>query len=169
MTKQTESRSPRKRTPAPAPEQVETTATEQATPASEPSQTETPAADGSPAAAPAKATKPIPTPDEALTLAKASTEPGIAQRYAKVIRVTEQTKDGSPKRVVIQCQDPQTKFEGTTPVSVCQGEREIAVQDLFQVECCAACADRKVRKARRDRAKRKNKAMRQAMKAAKQG
>jgi hypothetical protein len=38
-------------------------------------------------------------------------------------------------------------------VSVCQGTREIAVQDLFQVHRCAACQDRVVKLARRAKAK----------------
>lgn len=115
-----------------------------------------------------KASKParvLPTVAEALSTAKAA-NPG---RYANVIEVTELTKDGEPKRVVIKCSDPQTKHDaGGQVVSVCETTREIAVQDLFQVQCCAACAERKVRIARRDRAKRKNKALRAAIKAAKQ-
>jgi hypothetical protein len=91
----------------------------------------------------------------------------LAERrgYATVIGVTEQTKDGSAKRVLIECGDPQTKQEGGQDVSVCEKTREIAVQDLFQVRCCAACADRLVRKARRNRAKARNKQARALLKA----
>ncbi len=113
---------------------------------------------------PAKVAKPMPTLDEAL--AKATSEnPG---RYRTVLAVTELTKDGDPKRVIVRCTDPQTKQVNGQDVSVCAGEREIAVQDLFQVVCCAPCADRKVRKARRNRTKVKNKALKAALKAAKE-
>ena len=96
--------------------------------------------------------KPIPTADEALATAKA--DPKTSERYAHVLRVTAQTKDGRPARVVVPCQKPQTK-QGPNGerVSVCEGEREIATQDLFQVSCCAACAERLVRIARRQRTK----------------
>ncbi len=116
------------------------------------------------AAKPEKAPKVLPTLEQAHATATAANP----DRYASVVRVVELTKDGEPKRVVIACRDPQSK-QGPDgqPISVCEGEREIAVQDLFQVECCAACADRKVRIARRNRAKRKNRALREAIKAAK--
>lgn len=96
--------------------------------------------------------KPLPTPDEALATAKA--DPKTSERYAHVLRVVAQTKDGRPARVVVPCQNPQTK-QGPNGerVSVCEGEREIATQDLFQVSCCAACAERLVRIARRQRTK----------------
>lgn len=110
--------------------------------------------------APAKAPKEpkvLPTPAEALAAAKLDNP----ARFAHVLSVVEQTKDGSPKRVVVECTDKQTK---TAPdgslVSGCTGTREIAVQDLFQVRCCAWCADRLVRKARRNRAKSRDKALR---------
>jgi hypothetical protein len=108
--------------------------------------------------------KPLPTLDEALATAKAESP----DRYAHVVRVVSQTKDGRPARVVITCSDPQTK-QGTNgeQVSVCEGEREIATQDLFQVRCCAACADRIVRRARRNRTKARIRALRDAAKASK--
>lgn len=115
-------------------------------------------------AKPAKAERVLPTLDEALATAKQENP----TRYARVVRVTELTKDGSPKRVVIECADPQTKQAAPgVDESVCEGTREIAVQDLFQVECCAACADRKVRKARRNRAKARDKAARATVRALK--
>lgn len=107
--------------------------------------------------APAKPAKPMPTLAEALAVAKAAD----AHRYRHVESVTELTVRGTPARVVIRCEDPQSR-QG---VSVCQGTREIATQDLFQVTCCAACADRKVRIARRERTKRRNKEARALLKA----
>jgi hypothetical protein len=121
---------------------------------------ETPAA-AAPAAAPAP--KPIPSPEDALAAARAA-DPA---RWSLVLRVTEQTPKGAPKRVVIRCSDPQTKQDPDgVRRSVCEGEREIATQDLFQVRCCAPCADRLVRRARRDRAKRRDKSLRAAARAA---
>lgn len=109
-----------------------------------------------------KVAKVLPTPTEALATAKQDNP----SRYEHVLRVTEQSKDGSPKRVVIACSDKQYKQapDGTL-VSGCEGEREIATQDLFQVTSCAWCADRKVRKARRNRAKSRDKALRAQAKA----
>jgi hypothetical protein len=113
--------------------------------------------------APAKTAKPTPTLDEALATARKENP----NRYAHVVAVTELTKDGDPKRVIIECSDPQTKQVGGQDVSVCEKTREIAVQDLFQVYRCAACADRAVRKARRNRAKAKTKALKQQIRLAK--
>lgn len=107
-------------------------------------------------AIPVKVAKVLPTPDEALAAARVK-NPG---RFAHVVRVTEQTVKGEPKRVVIACQKPETKMVGVEAVSVCDRFREIAVQDLFQVTQCASCADRSVRKARRNRAKARDKAIR---------
>lgn len=115
-------------------------------------------------AAPEKKEKVLPTPAEALAIAKKDNP----ERYKNVLRVTEQTKDGAPKRVVVACTDKQFKQapDGTL-VTECEGEREIATQDLFQVDSCAWCADRKVRKARRNRAKARDKALRAQLRAMK--
>ena len=108
--------------------------------------------------------KPLPTLDEALVTAKA--DPKTSERFAHVLRVTEQTKDGRPARVVVPCRNPQTKQgpDGER-ISVCEGEREIATQDLFQVVCCAACAERLVRIARRQRTKARIRSLREMAKA----
>jgi hypothetical protein len=108
-----------------------------------------------------KKVKVLPTLDEALDIARKENP----HRFAHVERVTELTNDGSPKRVVIRCTDPQTKMEGGKEVSVCEGTREIAIQDLFQVYRCTACADRVVRKARRLRSKARVKRAKQLLKA----
>jgi hypothetical protein len=60
---------------------------------------------------------------------------------SQVLRVTEFGKSGKALRVVIECQDPQT-LKGE---SVCIGEREIAVQDVFQVRRCVPCQKRAAR------------------------
>lgn len=113
-----------------------------------------------------KKEKVMPTLEEALlTAVKADTQ----GRFKNVVRVTELTNAGEPKRVVIKCDDPQTKMVGTEAVSVCVGEREIAIQDLFQVHRCEPCADRVVRRARRYRQKRKNKSLREMARAMKAG
>jgi hypothetical protein len=116
-------------------------------------------------ATPAKKVKVLPTLDEALAKAREA-KPAL---YLNVIRVIQLTKDGEPKRVIIKCQDPQTKKEGDKEVSVCAVEREIAVQDLFQVTRCLPCADRVVRKQRRARQKSRMKRLKQADRARKQG
>jgi hypothetical protein len=107
-----------------------------------------------------KTAKVLPTLTEALETARKENP----IRYEHVTAVASLTKDGKPARVVILCADPQTKqgADGKA-ISVCEGTREIAVQDLFQVRCCAACADRKVRKARRERTKARNKAARKLL------
>lgn len=57
-----------------------------------------------------------------------------------------------PYRVVIECQDPQ---DVDTDDDICEGEREIAVQDLFQVYRCEPCQKRAVNRRRRERRKEK--------------
>lgn len=124
------------------------------------------AEEGSPTpAAPVKKEKVMPTLEQALASAKEK-DPA---RYGHVVRVVELTKEGNPKRVVITCQDPQIKQEGDKAISVCIKEREIAVQDLFQVRRCEPCADRVVKRARRRRMKDKMKALKQQDAARKQG
>lgn len=110
---------------------------------------------------PAKEPKPVKTAEEALAEAKATD----GAKWSKVVRVAEMGKSG-PTRVVISCQSPQTKRVNGEDVSVCQGEREIAVQDLFQVTCCAGCQQRIVRKARRSKQRLRDKAMREQIKTA---
>lgn len=146
-----------RRRPAPAPEAVAPMAPAaeiETAPAAAPEQTPKPE----------KAPKVLPSLEECLDAARAA----APDRYRLVQRVVAQTKDGTPARIEIRCSEPQTKqgLDGGRE-SVCVGLREIAVQDLFQVRCCAPCADRLVRIARRDRAKRKDKALRAAARAAK--
>lgn len=120
-------------------------------------------------ATPAKPAKPQETPDQMLERLKngAETPANIRERYSIVEEILEVGKNG-PTRVRIRCSDPQTKQEGTgedaKQVSVCEGTREIAVQDLFQVRRCKACQDRVIRKNRRETQKAKNKALRAAAK-----
>lgn len=114
--------------------------------------------------APVKKEKVMPTFEQALATAKEK-NPG---RYEHVLRVTELTKEGEPKRVVIACQDPQTKQVEGKDVSVCVKEREIAVQDLFQVTRCVPCADRVVRKHRRKRQQARVKKLKEMDRARKQ-
>lgn len=140
--------------------------TETTAPATEQEQTATaPEATTAPATTTeAKPIKPLPTPEEALAAAREANP----ERYSHVIAVTEQTTKGAPKRVIIVCTDPQTKRgPDGQQVSVCEGEREIATQDLFQVRCCAACAERLVRIARRERTKARDKAARALLRASK--
>lgn len=107
------------------------------------------------AAAPAVAAAPAaPKPIHQQTLDEARA--ANPTRYANVERIVAWGAKGQPVRVVVRCAEPQTRLG----VSVCEGTREIASQDLFQVRCCAACADRLVRRARRDRAKRREKTLR---------
>lgn len=61
--------------------------------------------------------------------------------WNKVIEVTEATEKGRPARVTIECQDPQVDGNGE---SVCVKTRNIAIQDLFQVERCESCQARTV-------------------------
>jgi hypothetical protein len=70
-------------------------------------------------------------------------------RWAKVLRIVDASPTGKPYRVVIACQDVQDE-------EICEGEREIATQDLFQVDRCVPCQRRAVN--RRRAANRKAKA-----------
>lgn len=83
---------------------------------------------------PAPKVKEIPTAAQALAKQKGLNP----QRWNKVDRVTEQGPEGNITRVVIKCQNPQKMGE----VDLCKGEREIAVQDLFQVNNCVPCQRR---------------------------
>jgi hypothetical protein len=84
--------------------------------------------------APKKEPKPIPTAEQALQKQKGLNP----KRWNKVNRVVSQGPDGNITRVVIQCQNPQKIGE----VDICKGEREIAVQDVFQVNNCEPCQRR---------------------------
>lgn len=85
----------------------------------------------------------LPSLDESLAQARVL-QP---ERYESVVRVTAQTTDGRPARVVIVCE--------------CGTERECAVQDLFQVRRCVPCQDAAVRAARSGRAKRRTQTLKQ--------
>lgn len=99
---------------------------------------------------------------EARRKAKAETaEKELRAKYPHVKEIVARGPNG-PTRVRIECTDPQTKQVDGKAVSVCEGTREIAVQDLFQVTRCASCQDRVVRKARRMRQAKKDKALRKA-------
>lgn len=89
-------------------------------------------------------------------------EAALKERYSNILSVTAYGPNG-PTRVEIACDDPQTR-QG---VAICEGTREIAVQDLFQVHRCEACQSYVVRKARRARQAERDKALRAAAKAAK--
>lgn len=112
-----------------------------------------------PAPVAAPAPKAVPTLAEALASARAE----APDRYRHVTEVTELGSRGQPVRVRIRCEDPQTKLGE----SVCEGTRVIATQDLFQVRCCAACAERKTRIARRERTKCRDKEARALLAASK--
>lgn len=102
-----------------------------------------------------------PTPDE--LRAKAEAQAAMvsgANGRAKILQVTEISTRGTPARVVIECLDPQVDGQGN---SVCEGTREIAIQDHFQVTRCVPCQARRVQLYRNDRAR----ARRSAKKAAK--
>lgn len=79
-------------------------------------------------------------------------ETALLEKYPNIDEVVERGLTG-PTRVVINCDDPQTK-QG---VVICTGLREIAVQDAFQVHRCLACQTyvtakgRRARQAERDR------------------
>lgn len=119
-----------------------------------------------PAVAPA-ASAPVATPrpyDLAAVMAEAkarreakaeAAEQELLAKYPHILRVVERGERG-PKRVVIVCTDPH-------PRARCDGEREIATQDLFQVRRCASCAEKAVRVARREKAKARAKADRAAL------
>jgi hypothetical protein len=83
----------------------------------------------------------------------------LLQKYPHVTAIVAEGANG-PTRVRIRCTDPQTKQVDGKAVPVCEGEREIAVQDLFQVTRCVSCQDRVIRKARRVRQTTKNKQLR---------
>lgn len=138
------------------PTTTEPTTTEQDTPATE---------GGSPEEAP-KLTEEQVRERCAAELAKAQAE--HPERWAKVVSVVEVGSRYQPVRVVVRCAEPMHK-QGPdgSPVSVCEGTREIATQDLFQVRQCAACAERKVRIARRAKAKARDKAGRALLAATK--
>lgn len=93
--------------------------------------------------APAKKTaekKEIPSADDPSVLKEAQ-EYSKSVDGANVVKVTEVSGSGSPARVVIECADPQVNGAGD---SVCDGTREIAIQDLFQVKRCTTCQKRAV-------------------------
>lgn len=95
-------------------------------------------------------------------------EPTAEQALAKVrqafgdhiLAVTDLGPKGA-RRIAIACTDPQ-QVRGE---SICTGEREIAVQDAFQVRRCEACQARLVRKNRAAKRKAKAKAAKAAAKA----
>ena len=66
---------------------------------------------------------------------------GLGQKETRLISVTEVTASGSPARVIVRCVEPQTNGNGD---SVCAGEREVAIQDVFQVVRCVPCQKRSV-------------------------
>ena len=61
--------------------------------------------------------------------------------WDRVIEVAEYGKRGQPTRVVIKCDDEQVDGSGN---SVCEDHREIAIQDLFQVQRCYSCQKRRL-------------------------
>lgn len=87
-------------------------------------------------------------------------EAALIERYPHIDEVVERGPNG-PTRVVVRCDDPQTRAGAV----ICTGLREIAVQDLFQVHRCEACQTAVVRKARRTRAAERDKALRAELKA----
>ncbi len=80
---------------------------------------------------------------------------------AHIIGVTDTGVKGQATRVKIKCTDPQ-QVQG---VSVCEGTREIAIQDAFQVVRCRACQARVERKKRQQKRSLKLKQRRAAAKA----
>jgi hypothetical protein len=115
-----------------------------------------------------KPPKPVESKEDMLERLKnaEATPAHIRERFSIVEEILEVGKNG-PTRVRIRCSDPQTKqdpSDATKQISVCEGTREIAVQDLFQVRRCKACQDRVIRKNRRETQKTKNKALRAAAK-----
>lgn len=72
--------------------------------------------------------------------------------WEHVIGISEVGVDGAPARVIVACSDPQTLRDGT---EICEEEREIAAQDVFQVRRCAPCQKRSNALARNARAKAK--------------
>ncbi len=81
--------------------------------------------------------------------------------WDNVTKVVEAGPDGKPVRVEIECQDPQETRDGE---SVCEGKREIAAQDVFQVSRCAACQKRVNVLARNEAAKARREAANKATK-----
>lgn len=73
----------------------------------------------------------------------------LLAQYPHIVRVTATGGRGQPTRVEIRCLEPMQR-QG---VSVCEGTREIATQDLFQVRQCRACRARADRIAARAKAK----------------
>lgn len=71
--------------------------------------------------------------------------------WDNVVKVAEAGPTGNPVRVVIECSDPQEQGGD----SVCDGTREIAAQDVFQVRRCASCQKRANVIARNEAAKAK--------------
>ncbi len=69
-------------------------------------------------------------------------------KWGKVVRIVEASPEGKPYRVVIACQDVQDE-------EICEGEREIATQDLFQVERCVPCQRRAMNRRRAQKRKAK--------------
>ncbi len=61
--------------------------------------------------------------------------------YKSIEEIIEATPNGRPARVVINCADPQVNGADE---SVCDGSREIAIQDLHQVRRCVPCQKRSV-------------------------
>jgi hypothetical protein len=82
-------------------------------------------------------------------------ETELLERYPHIDEVVERGPSG-PTRVVVRCDDPQTRAGKV----VCTGLREIAVQDLFQVHRCEACQTAVVRAGRRARQAARDKALR---------
>lgn len=98
--------------------------------------------------------KPQLTGDELLDMAgkavkdEAKTNPA----YKNITSVVEATPTGRPARVIIKCQDPQVDGDGN---SVCDKEREIAIQDLHQVTRCVSCQKRHVQVYRNELARKR--------------
>lgn len=66
-------------------------------------------------------------------------------KWGRVVAIAEET-NGKPTRVVIAC---------TEQGDECEGEREIATQDLFQVRNCPSCQKVAARRRRAERRKAK--------------
>lgn len=99
---------------------------------------------------------PLLTEAEALAAAKAAFGDHI-------VAVTQTGVKGQATRVKIKCTDKQ-EVRG---VSICDGTREIAIQDAFQVKRCASCQARIERKKRQAKRSLKQKAERAAARDAK--
>lgn len=68
-----------------------------------------------------------------------------APGWENVIEVVKVTDTGKPARVWIECQMQDEE--------VCDGTREIAAQDVFQVSRCIPCQKRSINRRRRERRK----------------